>query len=78
MGVHRIRPCTPLPPTLAVCMAASLAFVLPVSTPPNAIVYGSGLVSITHMVRAGLLLDLFGGVLIWVALRLLCPLLGLI
>ena len=51
---------SPLPPTLAVCMAASLAFVLPVSTPPNAIVYGSGLVSITHMVRAGLLLDLCG------------------
>ncbi len=66
-----------LPPTLAVCMAASLAFVLPVSTPPNAIVYGSGLVPITKMVRAGLLLDLLGGILIWVLLRGLCPLLGM-
>ena len=69
---------SPLPPTLAVCMAASLAFVLPVSTPPNAIVYGSGFVSMTSMVRAGLLLDLFGGVLIWGTLRVLCPMLGLI
>ncbi len=66
-----------LPPTLAVCMAASLAFVLPVSTPPNAIVYGTGLVPVTSMVRAGLLLDLLGGVLIWIMLRLLCPLLGM-
>ncbi len=68
---------SPVPPTLAVCLAASLAFVLPVSTPPNAIVYGTGLVPITSMVRAGLVLDLVGGVIIWLALRLLCPLLGL-
>lgn len=68
---------SPIPPTLAVCMAASLAFVLPVSTPPNAIVYGTGLVPITKMVRAGLLLDLLGGILIWIMLRLLCPALGL-
>ncbi len=68
---------SPLPPTLAVCMAASLAFVLQVSTPPNAIVYGTGLVPITSMVRAGLLLDLVGGVLIWTMLRVLCPVMGL-
>ena len=68
---------SPIPPTLAVCMAASLAFVLPVSTPPNAIVYGTGLVPITKMVRAGLLLDILGGILIWTMLRLLCPALGL-
>ncbi|MFQ5946715.1 MAG: SLC13 family permease [Anaerolineae bacterium] len=68
---------SPLPPTLATCLAASLAFVLPVSTPPNAIVYGTGLVPITKMVRAGLLLDVLGGALIWAALRLLCPLLGM-
>lgn len=69
---------SPIPPTLAVCMAASLAFVLPVSTPPNAIVYGTGLVPITRMVRAGLLLDVLGGVLVWTMLRLLCPALGLV
>ena len=68
---------SPIPPTLGACMGASLAFVLPVSTPPNAIVYGTGLVPITSMARAGLLLDFFGGIVIWGTLRLLCPMLGL-
>ncbi len=68
---------SPVPPVLAACMAASLAFVLPVSTPPNAIVYGTGRVPILRMVQAGLLLDLIGGMVIWCLLRVLCPLLGL-
>ena len=68
---------SPLPPTLGACMGASLAFVLPVSTPPNAIVYGTGLVPMTSMIRAGLILDVMGGIVIWVTLRVLCPLLGL-
>jgi len=68
---------SPVPPVLAACMAASLAFVLPVSTPPNAIVYGTGKIPILRMVQAGLLLDVIGGVLIWCALRMLGPLLGL-
>ncbi len=66
-----------VPPVLAACMAASLAFVLPVSTPPNAIVYGTGRVPILRMVQAGLLLDVIGGIIIWCLLRVLCPLLGL-
>lgn len=68
---------SPVPPVLAACMAASLAFVLPVSTPPNAIVYGTGRIPILRMVQAGLLLDVIGGVLIWCALRMLGPLLGI-
>lgn len=68
---------SPLPPTLGACMGASLAFVLPVSTPPNAIVYGTGLIPITSMIRAGLILDLLGGIVIWITLRVLCPLIGL-
>jgi sodium-dependent dicarboxylate transporter 2/3/5 len=48
----------PVPVTLAVTLAASFAFMLPVSTPPNAIVYGSGLVRIPTMVRFGARLDL--------------------
>jgi len=54
----------PLAPALAACLGASLGFMLPVSTPPNAIVYGSGKVRIQHMAREGLLLDLAGFVVI--------------
>ena len=69
---------SPIPPTLGVCMGASLAFVLPVSTPPNAIVYGTGLVPVTSMVRAGLILDVLGGILIFIMLRAFCPILGFV
>jgi sodium-dependent dicarboxylate transporter 2/3/5 len=49
-----------LPPALAACLGASMGFMLPVSTPPNAIVYGSGCVPLLKMVRHGALLDLVG------------------
>ena len=46
--------------------AASCAFMLPVSTPPNAIVYGSGRVPIMKMVVAGIWLDIISVLLITV------------
>jgi solute carrier family 13 (sodium-dependent dicarboxylate transporter), member 2/3/5 len=67
----------PVPPALGAILGCSWGFMLPVSTPPNAIVYGSGMVPIVKMIRAGLLFDLFGGALIWAGLRLLLPLIGL-
>jgi sodium-dependent dicarboxylate transporter 2/3/5 len=67
----------PVPPAIGATIGASLASMLPVSTPPNAIVYGSGLVPITRMLRAGILLDIVGGLLVWLPLRILLPLLGL-
>ena len=67
----------PVPPALGAILGCSWGFMLPVSTPPNAIVYGSGLVPIVKMIRAGFLFDLAGGVLIWAGLRLLLPLVGL-
>jgi sodium-dependent dicarboxylate transporter 2/3/5 len=69
---------SPVPPALGAALGASFGFMLPVSTPPNAIVYGSGLVPLSEMMRAGALLDVLGAVLIWISLRLLCPLLGMV
>lgn len=49
-----------LPAALAATFAASLGFMMPVSTPCNAIVYGSGRVPLPAMMRGGILLDLAG------------------
>ena len=54
----------PVIPAVAAGLAASLAVVLPVSTPPNAIVYASGRVRITDMIKYGLLLDVVAVVLV--------------
>ncbi len=67
----------PVPPALGAILGCSWGFMLPVSTPPNAIVYGSGMVPIVKMIRAGILFDLAGGALIWAGLRVLLPLVGL-
>ena len=58
-------------------IAASCAFMLPVATPPNAIVFGSGKVRIGQMVRAGIVLNLSGIVIVIVTVLvyLLAPLL---
>jgi sodium-dependent dicarboxylate transporter 2/3/5 len=64
----------PLVPALGATMAASLGFMLPVSTPCNAIVYGSGYVPLMRMVRYGIILDLIGIVVITGAVWLLAPL----
>jgi sodium-dependent dicarboxylate transporter 2/3/5 len=50
----------PVPIVLTATIAASFAFMLPVSTPPNAIVYGTGLVRLPTMVRYGARLDILG------------------
>ena len=68
----------PVPPALAVALGASMAFMLPISTPPNAIVYGTGLVRLMDMVRMGVVLDAIAFVIVLVGLRILCPLLGLV
>ena len=67
----------PIPPAIGAALGASLAFMLPVSTPPNAIVYGSGLVPVTKMIKAGVVFDIISIFLIWVMLRILLPLVGL-
>ena len=51
---------SPLPVCVVMALCTSLAFMLPVSTPPNAIVYSSGYVPITKMIKAGVILDIIG------------------
>jgi sodium-dependent dicarboxylate transporter 2/3/5 len=69
-GICQTAKIDPLPPLMGVTFAASFGSALPVSTPPNAIVYGSGLIPVRRMVRAGIGVDLIAGVVIWLVLRI--------
>ncbi|MGB9722087.1 MAG: SLC13 family permease [bacterium] len=64
----------PLVPALGACLGSSYGFMLPVSTPPNAIIYGSGYVPITRMIRAGIIFDFLGFLIILAGVFLLLPL----
>ncbi len=61
----------PVQPALGATIAASLGFMLPVSTPCNAIVYGSGLVPLSKMIKYGALLDVIGIVVVITAVWVL-------
>lgn len=58
----------PVPAAVGVALSASLGFMLPVSTPPNAIVYASGYTPITTMIRAGFIIDMIGIFLVTIPL----------
>mgnify|MGYP003329661099 CR=1 FL=1 len=49
---------------IPVTMASSCAFMLPMATPPNAIVFASGHVKVKQMVKAGIILNLLAVVLL--------------
>ena len=63
----------PLEPALGATFGASLGFMLPVSTPCNAIVYGSGYVPLSRMIRYGAILDGVGVLVVTAMVRLLVP-----
>ena len=63
----------PLVLMLVAALAASTGFALPVATPPNTIVFGSGYVSVREMGKAGLLLDAVAIVVLVIAVSLLYP-----
>jgi sodium-dependent dicarboxylate transporter 2/3/5 len=67
----------PLPPVLGSAIGASFAFMLPVATPPNAIIYGSRLVPITKMIKTGFWLNNAGIIIIWIIVTYLTPFLGI-
>ena len=52
-------------------MSASCAFMLPVATAPNAIVFGSGYIPIAHMVKEGMILNFIGAMVITLVCYLL-------
>lgn len=63
----------PFGPIVAACVAASCAFMLPVATPPNAIVFGSGCISIPQMSRSGAYLNIIAIIVITLCVTYLLP-----
>lgn len=63
----------PLMLVVPATVAASCAFMLPVATPPNAIIYGSGFITIPQMVRAGVVLNVIFVLFVTVITYLLLP-----
>ncbi len=61
----------PVKPVLAATLASSLGFMMPISTPPNAMVYATGFVPLRTMLKVGLVFDavalvaVIGAVLLW-------------
>jgi sodium-dependent dicarboxylate transporter 2/3/5 len=77
ISLAQARSLDPTLPAIAACFGASLGFMLPFSTPPNAIVYGSGAVPITAMLRHGMLLDLVAALVVPAGTLVGCRLAGL-
>jgi sodium-dependent dicarboxylate transporter 2/3/5 len=67
-GIEPLVLCVP------VTLAASCAFMLPVATPPNAIVFSSGVLTIPEMVRAGFLMNLIALVALTILATVAVPL----
>jgi sodium-dependent dicarboxylate transporter 2/3/5 len=68
----------PTIPALAAIFGANYGFMLPVSTPPNAIVYSSGLIPITRMLKAGAVFDVIGAILCVAGVIAMANLVGLV
>ena len=62
---------SPIPVAVGLALSTSLGFMMPVSTPPNAIVYASGYVPITKMIKSGVIIDIIGIFLITIPVVLL-------
>jgi sodium-dependent dicarboxylate transporter 2/3/5 len=67
IGIH------PFGPMVAACLAASCAFMLPVATPPNAVVFGSGYLRMIDMVKTGFWLNIFSIIIITLYVYYLLP-----
>lgn len=74
IAVSQAAGVSPIEPALGATLGASMGFMMPVSTPPNAIVYSSGYIPITAMMRYGIVLDIVGFIVIIAAVLFLSPL----
>ena len=63
----------PLVLTVPITIAASCAFMLPVATPPNAIVFATGRLHIPQMIRAGIVLNIIGIIIVSIIALYLAP-----
>jgi sodium-dependent dicarboxylate transporter 2/3/5 len=59
---------------IAAALGSSLGFMLPVGTPPNAIAYGTGVLTTKDMVRAGIVLNVTGVILVTILAVTVVPL----
>lgn len=71
IAVSQAAGVSPLEPALGATLGCSMAFCMPIATPPNAIVYSSGHVPITAMIRHGVVMNLIAFVLIVTVVTLL-------
>lgn len=67
IGVH------PYSLLVGAAVAASCAFMLPVATPPNAVVFGSGYLKIPDMAKAGVFLNIIAIVVLTLAIYFFLP-----
>ncbi|MFQ6083731.1 MAG: SLC13 family permease [Candidatus Aminicenantia bacterium] len=77
IAVSKAANINPIPPVLGSAIGASFAFMLPVATPPNAIIYGSGLVPLTKMMKYGFWLNILGVIIIWIGIIIIAPTIGI-
>lgn len=69
IGVAQSCGADPQRVAVATCLACSLGFMLPISTPPNALAFSTGYVRIPQMVRYGIMLDIAGGIGVWLIVK---------
>lgn len=76
-GLAEATGAAPVPAVLGATLGSSFGFMMPISTAPNALAYGTRRVTMGQMMRAGVVFDVIGFVVVVGGLRVLCPLLDL-
>ncbi len=78
IAISKSASINPLPPVLGSAIGCSFAFMLPVATPPNAIIYGSRMVPLPQMMKFGFWMNIAGIIIIWLGIRFVASFLGLV